>query len=48
MAAPTNTETTLTAVGVREDLSNIIFRIAAEQTPFVSNIGRAKAKATFH
>lgn len=48
MAAPTNTETTLTAKGIREDLSNLIFRIAAEQTPFLSNIGRSKAKQTYH
>lgn len=48
MAAPTNTETTLTAKGLREDLSNLIFRVAAEQTPFISTIGRAKAKAIYH
>lgn len=48
MAAPTNTATTLTTVGIREDLSNLIFRVAAEQTPFVSNIGRTKAKQTLH
>lgn len=48
MAAPTNTATTLTTIGIREDLSNLIFRVAAEQTPFVSNIGRTKAKQTLH
>jgi hypothetical protein len=48
MSAPTNTATTLTTIGIREDLSNLIFRIAAEQTPFVSNIGRTKAKQTLH
>jgi hypothetical protein len=48
MAAPTNTETTLTAKGIREDLSNLIFRVVAEKTPFVSNIGRTKATQTFH
>lgn len=48
MAAPTNTETTLTAIGLREDLSNLIFRVAAEKTPFLSNIGRAKATAVYH
>lgn len=47
MAAPTNTETTLTAKGLREDLSNLIFRVAAEQTPFISSIGRSKAKAVY-
>lgn len=48
MAAPTNTETTLTAKGLREDLSNLIFRVAAEQTPFLSAIGRTTAKAIYH
>lgn len=48
MAAPTNTETTLTSKGLREDLSNIIYRVAAEDTPYMSNIGRAKAKAIRH
>lgn len=48
MAAPTNTETTLTAKGLREDLSDIIYRVAAEETPFLSNIGRASAKAIRH
>lgn len=48
MAAPTNTETTLTAKGLREDLSNLIFRVAAEQTPFLSSIGREKAKGIYH
>lgn len=48
MAAPTNSTTTLNSVGIREDLSNLIFRVAAEETPFISNIGRAKASNTFH
>lgn len=48
MAAPTNTTTTINSVGIREDLSNLIFRVAAEDTPFVSNIGRAKATNTYH
>lgn len=48
MAAPTNTETTLTSKGLREDLANIIFRVAAEDTPFITNIGRTKAKAIRH
>lgn len=48
MSAPTNTVTTLTNVGQREQLSNIIFRVAAEKTPFVSNLGRRNATATYH
>lgn len=48
MAAPTNTTTTINSIGIREDLSNLIFRVAAEETPFVSNIGRATARNTYH
>ena len=49
MAAPTNTARTTTQVGNREDLSNIISRVAPEETPFTSNIGSAgKAKAIRH
>lgn len=48
MAAPTNISTTLTAIGQREDLSDIIHRVAPEKTPFISNIGRTKAKARYH
>lgn len=48
MAAPTNITATTNSVGIREDLSNLIFRVAAEDSPFVSNIGRTKASNTFH
>lgn len=48
MALPTNTATTYSNVGIREDLSDVIYRVAPEETPFTSNIGRAKATATFH
>jgi len=48
MAAPTNTSTTLVAKGNREDLTDKIHRVAPEKTPFVSNIGRSKATATYH
>ena len=49
MTAPTNLVTGATPnVGVREDLSNIIHRVAPEKTPFISNIGKSKAKATYH
>lgn len=47
MAAPTNTTTTINSIGVRENLDNIIRRVAAEDTPFVSNIGKAKATNTY-
>ena len=49
MAAPTNTATTLTQKGIREDLEDIISRVAPEETPFSNNIGgRKAAKNTYH
>jgi hypothetical protein len=48
MSAPTNISTTLTAVGQREDLTDKIYRVAPEKTPFISNIGKTKAKARYH
>ena len=34
--------------GVREDLQDAIYNIAKADTPFISNIGRGKAKSTLH
>lgn len=49
MTAPTNTITSATPnVGVREDLEDNIYRVAPEETPFVSNIGTAKATNIYH
>jgi hypothetical protein len=48
MAAPTNTTTTLVSVGDREDLEDVIYRVAPEETPFISNIGSSKASGTYH
>ena len=39
MAIVTNTFTSHTAVGIREDLSNVIYDVSPEDTPFMSNIG---------
>ena len=47
MAVPTNTRTTYGAVGIREDLSNIIYNIAPEDTPFMSGIGRSTCDNTY-
>ena len=47
MAVPINTLVSDVAVGNREDLSNELSRLEPEQTPFISNIGSAKADATF-
>lgn len=48
MAAPANTQNTFQTVGNREDLENKIYKIAANRTPFTSNIGTVKVEATYH
>lgn len=48
MAAPTNTYTTATAIGNREDLSDIIYRITPTVTPLLSLAAKAKAANTLH
>jgi hypothetical protein len=40
MSIVSNTFTTYSAKGIREDLSNVITNIAPEETPYQSNIGR--------
>lgn len=39
---------TYTAIGMREDLSDVIYSISPTDTPFMSSIGKTKATATFH
>ena len=46
MAVPTNTRLTFSAIGIREDLSNIIYNIAPTETPFLSGCGRETADNT--
>jgi hypothetical protein len=48
MAAPNNLTTTLNNIGNREDLSDMIHRVAPEKTPFISAIGRGRARARYH
>jgi hypothetical protein len=48
MAAPTNTYSSTAAVGNREDLTDMIYRITPTDTPFMSMIGKGKATATKH
>src|SRR6476646_8363863 len=48
MAAPTNTFTTGSAIGNREDLSDIITNIAPTATPFISMLAKSKATNTLH
>jgi len=47
MAIVTNTYQTTAAVGNREALSDIIYNISPQETPFMSMAGRMKAKATY-
>lgn len=46
MAQPTNTFDKYDAVGIREDLSDIISNISPTQTPFLSNIATERCSAT--
>lgn len=46
MGVVANTFQTFDAKGIREDLSNVIFRISQEETPVVSNLSRRGAKQT--
>jgi hypothetical protein len=39
---------TYAAVGMREDLSDIIYNIAPTDTPFMSTVGKTKATAVYH
>jgi hypothetical protein len=48
MALPTNTFATYEAIGNREDLSDVIYRIDPTDTPFMSGIEREKASAVNH
>ena len=48
MAAPTNTVTSLVSIGQREDLEDVIYRVAPEEAPFTANIGASKATGTYH
>lgn len=48
MSAISGTYTTATAKGIREDLTEAIYNISPEKTPFISMIGRNKAKNTLH
>ncbi len=46
MAIVTNTFTSHSAKGIREDLMNIIYDISPEQTPLISNIGQESVSNT--
>ncbi len=46
MAIVPNTFQTYQAIGNREDLANTIYNISPSDVPFMSMIGRSKAKNT--
>ena len=48
MGVPSNTFLTTAAIGNREDLSDVIYRISPIQTPFISMAAKAKASNTLH
>lgn len=48
MAQPTNTFSSYDAVGIREDLSDVIHNISPEETPFYSASSKVKASNTYH
>lgn len=48
MAAPTNTFLTTAAIGNREDLTDMIYRITPTLTPTLNMAAKAKATATLH
>ena len=48
MTAPTGTFITTAAIGNREDLSDIIYRISPTQTPFLNLASKSKATNTLH
>ena len=48
MTAPTNTFLTTAAIGNREDLSDIIYRISPTDTPLLNMAAKTKATATLH
>ncbi len=48
MTLPTNTLATYEAIGNREDLADIIYRVDPTDTPFMTGIEKAKASAVKH
>lgn len=48
MATISNAQTTASAVGIREDLSDAIHRVDIEETPIIGLVGSNKSKNTLH
>jgi hypothetical protein len=47
MAIATGTYLTYSAKGIREDLSDVIYQISPEETPFLNNVGKGSASSTY-
>ena len=47
MAVPTNTRLTFSAIGIREQLADIIYNISPTDPPFMSGCGKGSADNTF-
>lgn len=48
MAQPSNSFDSYDAVGIREDLSDVIYDVSPEETPFYTKCRKGKATNTFH
>ncbi len=48
MTIQTNAFNTFGAIGNREDLTNVIYNISPTETPYMTSIGKSKAKAVKH
>ncbi len=48
MSVPSGTYQTFTAVGQREDLTDVIYNISPTETPILSSLARTKATAVYH
>ena len=48
MTAPTNTFLTTSAIGNREDLTDVIYRISPTATPLINLAAKSKASNTLH
>jgi len=48
MAQPTNTYDSYDQIGIKEDLSSVIYDISPEETPFYSSLKKTSASNTLH
>jgi len=48
MAQPTNSFDSYDAVGIREDLEDVIYDVSPEETPFYTSCAKVKASNTLH